>query len=235
MTTITHLLLLYISRFTRILTKPRCLSSPTTITLYTNNKVKSNYFRIITFISGFQLVLWTYLSYFALFELNQSGNTTTSRSITNEPSNLPLSTRTTEGNNTAQSISPSPPPSSTFSEKVFQRFWSSKWRVGLSLLSLGAGLIFAITACMYPLRVVQKLIYVSNSQQLLKFVTYTPMGSTRSLAVPVGKASCVTSDQRRAALTHLAVKVQGYPLFFLLDQQGTELSPQFHLIISKKS
>lgn len=232
-TTITHRLLIISCRITKILTKPRCLSSPTTITLYTNNKIKSNYFRIITFISGFQLVLWTYLSYFALFELNQSSNATTSRSIANKPSNLPLSTHTTEENNTTQPIYSSP--SSTFSEKVFQRFWSSKWRVGLSLLSLGAGLIFAITACMYPLRVVQKLTYVGNSQQLLKFVTYTPMGSTRSLAVPVGKASCMTSDQRRAALTHLAVKVQGYPLFFLLDQQGTELSPQFHLIISKKS
>lgn len=232
MTTITHTFLpSIIFRIRRVFTKQRSLSSPTTVTLYSNDKVKSNYFRIITFISGIQLVLWTYLSYFALFELDS--DTITSRSLLNEQSNLPLFTHTTEENNTARPISPPPPSTSTFSEKVVQRFWSSKWRLGLSLLSLGAGLVFAITACMYPLRVVQKLTYVGNSQQLLKFVTYTPLGSTRSLAVPVGKASCVTSDQRRATLTHLAVKVQGYPLFFLLDQQGTELSPQFHLIISK--
>ena len=233
LTTITHMFLF--CRITRIFPR-RFVSSPATITLYSNEKVKSNYFRIITFISGFQLVLWTYLSYFALFELN-SDDPTTSRSRTNEQSNLPLSAHTAEENDTAQPISPPPPSSSlsTFSEKVVERFWSSKWRVGLSLLSLGAGLIFAVTACMYPLRVVQKLTYISNSQQLLKFVTYTPLGSTRSLAVPVGKVTCVTSDQRRATLTHLAVKVQGYPLFFLLDQQGTELNPQFHLIISKNS
>ena len=185
-------------------------------------------------------MLWTYLSYFALFELGND-DTTTSRSLTNKQSNLPLSTHVTEENSTAQTIPPPPPlpplssPSPTFSERVVQRFWSSKWRVGLSLLSLGAGLVFAVTACMYPLRVVQKLTYVGNSQQLLRFVTYTPLGSTRHLAVPVWKATCVTSDQRRATLTHLAVKVQGYPLFFLLDQQGTELNPQFHLIISKTS
>lgn len=86
---------------------------------------------------------------------------------------------------------------------------------------------------MYPLRIVQRLTYVGNSEQLLKFVTYTPLGSARTLAVPVGSVKCMTSDESRSRLTHLAVKVQGYPLFFLLDQQGTQLNPQFHLIVSK--
>ena len=211
-----------------IFSKHRCHSGsspPATLTLYSNDKVKSNYFRIITFISGIQLVLWTYLSYFALFELDKNATTSSTRS--KHSSNA----HTSSEHNTTQPISTSP----YFSEKFVERFSSSKWRVILSLLSLGAGLIFATTACMYPLRIVQKLTYVGDSQQLLKFVTYTPLGSTRTMAIPVGKVTCVTSDKRSAGLTHLAVKVQGYPLFFLLDQQGTKLSPQFHLIISKSS
>ena len=94
-------------------------------------------------------------------------------------------------------------------------------------------MFFATTACMYSLRIVRRLTYVGNSEQLLKIVTYTPLGSTRTLSVPVGSVSCVTGEKQRSKLTHLAVKVQGYPLFFLLDQQGTELHPQFHLIVSK--
>ena len=221
LTTITHYVPIIFSRIMKVFIKQRSLSSPTTITLYTNNKVKFNYFHIITFVSGIQLLLWTYLSYFALFELDSDATTSRSK--------LPTSTHETD---TTQSVYPPP---SSLSENFVRRFWSSKWRVGLSLLSFGAGLIFATTACMYPLRIVQKLTYVGNSKQMLRFVTYTPLGSTRTLDVPVGKVTCVTSDQRRARLSHLAVKIQGYPLFFLLDQQGTELNPQFHLIISKNS
>lgn len=199
-------------------------SSPSMVVLYSNEKVKSNYFRVITFVSGLQLVLWTYLSYFALFELN-SDTTATSKT---KPT-------TSTDDNSTQFPSSSPPTSSSssYSENFIKRISSAKWRVILSLLSLGAGLFFATTACMYPLRIVQKLTYVGNSQQLLKFVTYTPLGSTRTLSVAVGNVACVTSEERRSRLTHLAVKVKGYPLFFLLDQQGTQLNPQFHLIVSK--
>ena len=198
----------------------RSVSSPSTVTLYTNDKVKSNYFRIITFVSGIQLVLWTYLSYFALFELDSNSTATLT---TKKP----------------KSITPSPEDASSqpssYSENFIKRFSSAKWRMILSLLSLGAGLFFATTACMYPLRIVQRLTYVGNSKQVLRFVTYTPMGSVRTLTVPVGKVKCVTSDERRSKLTHLAVKVEGYPLYFLLDQQETQLNPQFHLIVSKGS
>ena len=203
----------YFSLFTK-----RPLSSPsTTITLYTNENVKSNLFRVITFVSGIQLVVWTYLSYFALFELNSDATSLRKKS------RVTPSTSTT-----AQDDTPS-----SYSERFIKRFSSPKWRVVLSLFSLGAGIFFATTACMYPLRIVQRLTYVGNSQQILRFVTYTPLGSTRTLTVPVGNVKCVTSDERRPRLTHVAVKIRGYPLYFLLDQQGTQLSPQFHLIVSK--
>ena len=141
------------ARISRIFSKHRSHSSPTTLTLYSNDKVKSNYFRIITFVSGIQLVLWSYLSYFALFELDKNAPTSTKRSKHS------TNARTSSENNTTQPISTS----SYFSEKFIERFSSSKWRVILSLLSLGAGVIFATTACMYPLRIVQKLTYVGDS------------------------------------------------------------------------
>ena len=96
-------------------------------------------------------------------------------------------------------------------------FTSSKWRIAMSLLSLSAGVFFAVTANMYPLRCIHRLYFIQRSSAA-QIHTYTPLGSVRKLQVPLNDITC-TGD-RSSARAQLALKVKDYPLFFLLDRQG---------------
>ena len=56
---------------------------------------------------------------------------------------------------------------------------SLKWRLVISLLTLGTGVFFAFTACMYPLRVVQRMSYVRGRGGGVAIITFSPIKGTR--------------------------------------------------------
>ena len=98
--------------------------------------------------------------------------------------------------------------------------------MGLSFLSLGAGVFFAVTACMYPLRIVHRLYLVKRTTSA-KVLTYTPLGSTRIVDIPL--TDITATVDRQAAKSHVAFKAKGYPLYFLLDKQnGRFLVPKVY-------
>ena len=103
----------------------------------------------------------------------------------------------------------------------------------MSLLSLSAGVFFVITANMYPLRCVHRLYFIQRSSAA-QIHTFTPFGSVRKLQVPLGDITC--TGERSSTRAQLALKVKDYPLFFLLDKQGTFVAPRMFdtLIASRK-
>ena len=184
-------------------------TAATEVLLYENTKAKPKYFKLIAIVSVIQLFFWTYLSYFALTEFNGKTNQPTKREHKTEAS----SSATQSNGNTW--------------------FTSSKWRIAMSLLSLSAGVFFAITANMYPLRCIHRLYFIQRSSAA-QIHTYTPLGSVRKLQVPLNDITC-TGD-RSSARAQLALKVKDYPLFFLLDRQGQFVAPRMFdtLIASRK-
>ena len=56
---------------------------------------------------------------------------------------------------------------------------SLRWRLAISLLALGVGVFFATTACMYPLRVVQRMSFVRDKGGSVHITTYSPFRGTR--------------------------------------------------------
>ena len=190
--------------------------SSTKVLLYENLSARPGYFRLIAIVSGIQLLFWSYLSLYAFTELREEKTHRTAKRIESN----------TEGTLTS-------PVDSQIEEKQKGSWYTSlKWRVSFSLLALGAGIFFGITACMYPLRVVRQLFFLKPSSVCL--ITYTPTGTTRSLQLPLTAVTC--SGERLSERAQLALKVKGYPLFFLIDRQGQFSAPRLFdtLIASRK-
>ncbi len=59
--------------------------------------------------------------------------------------------------------------------QVLQSKSTLKWRVGFSLLALSIGAFFGLTAVMYPRRIVNRLIFNSQTN-MLSLSTNTPLG-----------------------------------------------------------
>ena len=218
--------------FTRRNITSNSTSSPinlsTTIKLYENNKIKSKYFRIIVTVSGVQLVLWSYLSYFALTEFGNNRNQGRNKTLSHQDTHSTTSGEHSSCSSAVKKASSSSP------ESLTSWFGSSKWRIGLSLLSLGAGIFFAVTACIYPMRIVRKLTFL-RTEQALQFVTYTPLGNTRVMQVPLLHVRSASSEKQKASGGHVALKVRGHVLYFLLDQQQTYLNPLLYNLVGAQT
>ena len=102
-----------------------------------------------------------------------------------------------------------------------------KWGTKLAVLLLCTGIMFSSMATIYCLRSVQKLellrpkikpgmVELMNNINL-RITTYTPFGTTRELTTPVTEVH----SRKREDTSQLGLKVKGYPLYFLLDKQGT--------------
>ena len=156
------------------------------VLLFENKTLQPRYFLAIGVVSGIQLVLWSYLSYFALTQLGAE------KKRNNDSTN--------SGEKEKQSSS-----------------WvlSLKWRALFSTLALGTGIFFATTACLYPLRMVHKLYFVPSTNNIQLF-TYTPLGTMRSVEVPLTRVYC--NGGRTSNRTHVALKAQGYAMYFLVDR-----------------
>lgn len=117
---------------------------------------------------------------------------------------------------------------------LFRWFMSSKWRFSLSVLSLGVGAVFALTAYIYPLRMVRTLTYVRPTQ-MLQVVTYTPWGSTRQIEVPLLNVTCNTLESQVTSGQSISLKIKDYSLYFLLNPGSTGMDPMLRsLVLSRK-
>lgn len=207
---------------------------------------RPNFFSVVSAISGIQLLFWIYLAYFAFTELKQveskvkldtDGKEVVEDSFESERDvrlSLKDKGQTSDMNNSKfDSIEEQITSEENGVKKSLAAtvLTSSKLRIVVSLLSLSAGLFFAFSACMYPLRIVRKLTYIRPTQAV-QVVTYTPFGSTRTLTVPLQDVTCSGSrfDGRRRG--HFGLKIKGYSLYFLLDQQAMDASPNVRMFDS---
>ena len=105
----------------------------------------------------------------------------------------------------------------------------SKWRrISLSLLSLAAGIIFTSVAYIYPMRMVRSVTYL-RSNQTLQLVTYTPLGKTRTLQVPLVDVSSKITEQVKGQ--NVALKVNGHAMLFQLNTDKADVNPLFRTIV----
>ena len=103
-------------------------------------------------------------------------------------------------------------------------YTSLRWRLGISLLALGMGVFFATTACMYPLRVVQRIYYVRGVRSVV-VTTYTPFRrGTREVQAPLDDVA-LAGSRSDVKGRQVGMKVKGHRLFFLVDKEGTFPSP----------
>ncbi len=116
------------------------------------------------------------------------------------------------------------------SSNLFKWFMSSKWRLSLSLLSLGAGTVFAMVAYIYPQRMVRALTYVRPTQ-VLEVETYTPWGAAKKLGVPLNDVFCNTSPEQVANGQNIALKLKNYSLYFMLNTKNTTSHPMLKTLV----
>lgn len=103
---------------------------------------------------------------------------------------------------------------------------SFKLRVVVSLVSLGAGAFFAVSAFMYPLRVVRSF---SVSSEAVRLVTATPLGGCRHVTAPLRHVTCSTARLTGTKKGVFGVKIRGHVFYFLLDHQVLDTSPHVRL------
>lgn len=170
--------------------------------LYENNNTTPKFFSVISTIASVQLLFWVYLAYFAFTELEE------------------IDKREKKNKGTDEKQSNGSLPITMMS--------SSKLRTVVSLVSLGAGLFFAVSAYMYPMRVVHKLSLV-RSLQSLEIVTYSPLGKTRALSTPLSDVTCSSSRLTGTKNGVFGLKVRGHAFNYLLDHQVLDSSPNVRL------
>ena len=169
--------------------------------LYENNNTRPKFFGVISGIASVQLLFWVYLAYFALTELQEVDKRDKKSRSSEKVSNESL-------------------PAKVMS--------STKLRIVVSLVSLGAGLFFAVSAYMYPLRVVQRLRLLQSTQSL-EIVTYTPLGRTRALTTPLSEVTCSASRLNGSGKGLFGLKVRGHAFYYLLDHEALDKSPNVRL------
>lgn len=187
--------------------KPKFIVSAT-VKIFENSHLNPNLFLFTTTMAGMQLVLWCYLSYFALTQLKP----------------VQEMKEDAEKNSTPERSA------SKIRLERFEWLMSSKWRLSLSLLSLAAGGMFAMVAYIYPLRLVRALTYVRPTQTL-KVVTHTPWGAAKEIEVPLVNVTCSTTPSQITQGHSIALKIKDYSLFFMLNHKGVEINPVLRSLV----
>lgn len=192
-----------------------------TAEIFENSNLNPNLFRFTTAVAGVQFALWCYLSYFALTQLKPIHEMV--------PDAEDTKSRTPDSGDKNVSRT------SKIRSEMFERVMSSKWRLSLSVLSLGAGSVFAVVAYIYPLRLVRVMTYVRPSQTL-KLVTHSPWGTAREIEVPLVNVTCNTTPTQIAQGHSIALKIKDYSLFFMLNHRGININPMLQsLILNRKN
>lgn len=98
-------------------------------------------------------------------------------------------------------------------------YTNNRTKIAAATLSLGCVALFF--TLIYPLRTVAQLKLLKGGGDV-GVTTYWHFGRTRHLTVPLDHVSC--SKSRTASPTHVAMKIRGYWMYFLLDTR----SGRFH-------
>ncbi|KAG5898066.1 hypothetical protein JTB14_001772 [Gonioctena quinquepunctata] len=98
----------------------------------------------------------------------------------------------------------------------------NKYRNGISIFSFLVGFGILSITWMYSLRSVKYLILRKGGKQIT-IVTYTPTMTNRMFTLNLDNLNCM--DTRQASRSHLAIKVKGHYLHYLLDMKGEFRNP----------
>ncbi len=247
-----------------VVTPKPIFNIPSTVQIFENTNTNPKLFLITTALSGLQLVLWSYLSYCAMFDLDpllerqkylkalKDSETPTVISETNTSpleanilplesnvppleTNVPLETNIPPLETNEPSLETNEPKQECDDgSELYKWFMSSKWRISLSFISLGAGVMFATVAFIYPLRMVRSVTYVRGTQAL-QLVTYSPWGSTTTVEVPLVHVVCKTAESQRAPDATIALGIKNYSLNFLLNPNNASIHPMLRsLVLSRQ-
>ncbi|CAG9840362.1 unnamed protein product [Diabrotica balteata] len=98
----------------------------------------------------------------------------------------------------------------------------NKYRNGITLCTglIGWGILAVVW--MYSLRSVKYLILRKGGRQLT-IVTYTPVAASRMFTLELNNLSSV--DSRSTAKTHMALKVKGHFMYYIVDMKGEFKNP----------
>lgn len=200
--------------------KAQPFTVPPTSKIFENSSLNPNLFRITTAMAGMQFALWCYLSFFALTQLKPV------QEMKREQGEV----TPTEDKLEKEKLEKDEGKSSGSRYDMFGWVMSSKWRLSLSLLSLGAGTMFALMAYVYPLRLVRAMTYVRPTQSLA-IVTHSPWGFSRNIEVPLVNVTCNTTPDQIEQGQSIALKIENFSLFFMLNHKGTDIDPMLSLLV----
>ncbi|XP_023232230.1 transmembrane protein 223-like [Centruroides sculpturatus] len=99
----------------------------------------------------------------------------------------------------------------------------NKFRHGVTFLCLGVGYLVATISAFLPLRTVHLLVLCKGGINV-RILTYTPLGTTRKIEVPLSHISCQHS--RHSASSNMSLKIKGRWFYFLIDRKGVFLQPK---------
>ena len=184
-----------------------------------------NTYRVMSALAFFQLPMWLYLSYFSYFELDPERlkkliqDRQRRKSSDGNDNSSAAKIRTTD----LESL-----------KKLNSWSLSDKSRLFFSVLSLGAGLSFCSLVLSYQFKLVKSVTFIRASQTL-HIVTGTPIGSLRTLKVPLTSVTCPVPLQKLAANQYIMLVVKGHRLKFLLNPKNAEINPWFQtLVLSRR-
>lgn len=208
-------------------------SASDAILLYENSNTRPGYFILISIASVIQLVFWAYLAYFALTQFTEEDAEATSEKgrVTHNVNFGGVEEDGMQHRDQSEALAATAPQRKN---RLASPFASHKLRLGLSALALGAGIFFAVTACMYSLRVVHRLLFLrSAGVALAQMHTYDPLGRVRVVSVPLVELTCL--GDRLKPKSMVALKAKGYPMYFLVDARGSfPLPHQFDTLIGSR-
>ncbi|XP_028418519.1 transmembrane protein 223-like [Dendronephthya gigantea] len=107
-------------------------------------------------------------------------------------------------------------------KKKNKNLLDSKTQTVVSIASLGMGILFFFTGCLYALRSVNQLVLLRDGAHIL-VKTYTPYGSSKLFSVPLTDVSCLGSRLDEKAF--VVFKIRDRRFYYMLDKRGEFLQP----------
>ncbi|CAB4002530.1 Hypothetical predicted protein [Paramuricea clavata] len=163
---------------------------------------RHGFYKILGLATLSQLVFWSYMSYVMYAYI---------RPATQMLQEHALKDRTAENQNELKEF------------KYFPKFLlDSKMQTGLSIASLGMGVLFFFTGCIYALRSVNQLVLIRNGARII-VRTYTPFGTAKQFSVPLADVSCLGS--RLDEKPFFVFKIKNHRFYYMIDKRGQFLQP----------
>ncbi|XP_028407587.1 transmembrane protein 223-like [Dendronephthya gigantea] len=184
----------------RILTRPLATKYGQDIILY--HYERYGFYKILAVASLSQLVFWSYMSYVMYVYIRPASQILQEHKRKN---------KTAESHDEFDGF------------KYFPKFLlDSKTQTVVSIASLGMGILFFFTGCLYALRSVNQLVLLRDGARII-VKTYTPVGSTKQFSVPLTDVSCLGSRLDEKAF--VVFKIRDRRFYYMLDKRGEFMQP----------